>query len=72
MKALHPLSRCALIACDRHETAPEVLRLAIYASRYGSLGRVVMEPILFNTILFGKRGFKFHDVVEEPTKEAIA
>ncbi len=49
MKALHTLSRCAFIACVRHETASRVLRLALYANWYGPLGRVVKEPILFNT-----------------------
>ncbi len=48
MKALHPLSRCAFIACVRHETASRVLRLALYANWYGSLGRDVKESISFN------------------------
>ncbi len=49
MKALQRLSRCEFIACVRHETASRVLRLALYANWYGSLGRVIIEPILFNT-----------------------
>ncbi len=49
LKALHPLSRCTFIVCDRHETASRVLRLALYANWCGSLSRDVKEPILFNT-----------------------
>ncbi len=49
MKALQHLSRCEFIACVRHEAAPRVLRLALYANWYGSLGRVMIEPILFST-----------------------
>ncbi len=37
------------MACVKHETASRVLRFALYANWYGSLGRVVMEPILLNT-----------------------
>ncbi len=37
------------MACVRHETASRVLRFALYANWYGSLGRVVMKPIYFNT-----------------------
>ncbi len=47
MKHLYPLSRCEFMACVKHETASRVLRFAL--NGYGSLGRVVMEPILFNT-----------------------
>ncbi len=49
MKPLHPLSRCEFMVCVRHETASRVLCLALYVNLFGSLGRVVMEPILFNT-----------------------
>ncbi len=49
LKAWHPLSKCAFIACVRHETASAVLRLALYANWYGSLDRDVKEPMLFNT-----------------------
>ncbi len=49
LKALHPLSRCAIITCVKHETASRVLRLALYANWYGSLCRDVKEPISFNT-----------------------
>ncbi len=48
MKALHPLSRSALIVCERHETASRVLRLALYPNWCEPLGRVLIEPILFN------------------------
>ncbi len=33
----------------KHATASRVLRFVLYANWYGSFGRVVMEPILFNT-----------------------
>ncbi len=46
---LRPLSRFEFIACVEHETASKVLRFALYANWYGSLGRVAMKPILFNT-----------------------
>ncbi len=49
MKLLHPLSRCEFMACVKHATASRVLRFALYAHWYGSFGRVVMEPISFNT-----------------------
>ncbi len=49
MKLLHPLSRCEFMACVKHATASRVLRFAFYANWYGSFGRVVMEPISFNT-----------------------
>ncbi len=48
-EALAPLSRCEFMACVKRATASRVLRFALYANLYGSLGRVVMEPILFNT-----------------------
>ncbi len=37
------------MACVKHETASRVLRFALYANWYGSLGRVVMELFSFNT-----------------------
>ncbi len=37
------------MACVKHETASRVLRFALYGNWYGSLGRVAMEPISFNT-----------------------
>ncbi len=49
MKLLQPLSRCEFMACVKHATASRVPRLALYANWYGSFGRVVMEPISFNT-----------------------
>ncbi len=49
LKPLHLLSRCEFFACVRPETASRVLHLALYANWYGSLGRVIIEPILFNT-----------------------
>ncbi len=49
MKPLHPLSRCEFMACVKHATASRVLRFALYANWYGPFGRVVMEPISFNT-----------------------
>ncbi len=36
------------MACVKHVTASRVLRFALYTNWYGSLGRVVMEPISFN------------------------
>ncbi len=49
MKLLHPISRCQFMACVKHKTASRVLRFASYANWYGSLGRVVMEPISLNS-----------------------
>ncbi len=37
------------MACVKHATASRVLRFALHANWYGSFGRVVMEPISFNT-----------------------
>ncbi len=49
LKPLHPLSRCEFFACVRPETASRVLHLALNVTWYGSLGRVIIEQILFNT-----------------------
>ncbi len=48
LKRLHPLTRCEFVACVEHETASRLRRFAFYANWCGSLGRVVMEPILFS------------------------
>ncbi len=37
------------MTCVKHATSSGVLRFALYANWYGSFGRVVMEPISFNT-----------------------
>ncbi len=37
------------MACVKHAKASRVLHFALYANWYGSLGRVVIEPISFNT-----------------------
>ncbi len=36
------------MACVKHATASRVLRSVLHANWYGSFGRVVIEPILFN------------------------
>ncbi len=49
LKPLHPLSKCEFMACVKHGTTSRMLCFALYANCYGSLRRVVMEPILFKT-----------------------
>ncbi len=49
LKLLHPLSRCEFMACVKHATASRVLRFALYANCYGSVGRVVIGTTSFNT-----------------------
>ncbi len=63
LNPLHPLSPFPFIACGKHEATLRALRLALYANWYGSLGRVVMEPILFNPSDPGTlRGIGLHAV----------